>query len=1206
MFEFATAPNSFHVEGFECNWFHKGGDRRANSIWQTQKKLGFDLPSSSGETTSVLANPEKSNASPEWRVKSRKKYRRWVILGLLAIGLIWLNGPGLRWLVPRLAVHYLEKSGIRGDFKVEGSFTAGFSLTDLHLEGDATLASLTVVRIVPNYQWRRLLKGRIEGITVDGVHAGIRLEPKPKDLPEQPSSLDLAQLVKSLRSLRETVVPMAIDLKNFSLTATRDGKPALTLNPSSLFHAAGSSDLTLELGAFTDEKQHVWAAGQTTIEWTAENLSIPRLDPWPGVSLREVVLQLPASGQPAVAGQVRLDDAVFIVSSAPGFAAVKVELREGKLLVHETLQHFGIELPATATLTSLALDVDQVFPDPMLATGKVRVMLENCTSQGWPMPNLTTEVSLTATSSTLAGHGSMLGSEFFLDATTSVTRGKSGFHLGEAKGKFNIVDVPKVLRELAIRTPLIDPDSQIPSSSANGDFTVSFAENKPHAANASLVIQPTDDKLASPIALKAHWVMDQPPTADIALDGLKAAATYEPGPATYQATLALDGFSSARIDRWLSVVKVKLGGVADLTGTWKGGGELKSGKNRGQLSLIQAKWSREALAPIVAAGNVNYDWPSGFETKDLRIQMNEQTVLLDAALANRMLDLRNLRWSDGKMDVAGGSASLPWPADFSKWRDTLAKDDRPLAVSINSRVLSLGLLKPWVPTLDKLDPRSTGQLGIDISGTYANPVIDAKLEARDLRSPTQPQLPPADLKISVIARDGRMVVDGSAAAPDFPAAVMKAAMAFRPAEWAETPAILSEESVTARVDLPRLDLSRFSSLVPMAEKVSGILTGNIVVAGKVGKPEVKGALELTGGGFRLKNDTYPAIESTVASVDVALDRIVLRNLKSTIAGGTLQADGTLLIKAGRLGDMDFHIRGNHLPLVRNDFLILRANADLRLQGPWERALVTGTIGAVDGIFYRDIELLPIGTPFTGPSAAALPRVDASKTVINSMPEPFRNWGLNVLARTEDAFLIRGNLATGEITAKIRLGGTLGTPAPDGVAIIKDVRASLPFSTLSVRSGTATFTPATGFDPILEIRGSAEPRPYQVTFYAYGRASDPHLLLISNPPLPENEIMTLLATGTTTSGLEDPQAASSRALQLLVEELRRGRFRYGKQLRPLLALLDRVDFSLAEADPYTSASFSTATLAITDRWFLSAGVGATGDSRVLVVWRLTFK
>jgi autotransporter translocation and assembly factor TamB len=172
--------------------------------------------------------------------------------------------------------------------------------------------------------------------------------------------------------------------------------------------------------------------------------------------------------------------------------------------------------------------------------------------------------------------------------------------------------------------------------------------------------------------------------------------------------------------------------------------------------------------------------------------------------------------------------------------------------------------------------------------------------------------------------------------------------------------------------------------------------------------------------------------------------------------------------------------------------------------------------------------------------------------------------------------------------------------------ISDFQAALPFTTLRVRSGTVRFSPANGLDPVLEIRGQAEPRPYRVSAFVYGTASNPQLVLTSTPPLPENEIMTLLATGTTTTGLENPQAASSRAMQLLAEELRRGRFAVGKQLRPLLGLLDRVDFSLAEADPYTSESFSTATLMITDRWYLSAGMGAEGDSRVLGIWRLSYR
>lgn len=189
---------------------------------------------------------------------------------------------------------------------------------------------------------------------------------------------------------------------------------------------------------------------------------------------------------------------------------------------------------------------------------------------------------------------------------------------------------------------------------------------------------------------------------------------------------------------------------------------------------------------------------------------------------------------------------------------------------------------------------------------------------------------------------------------------------------------------------------------------------------------------------------------------------------------------------------------------------------------------------------------------------------------------------------------------------IKVGGTIGNPAPDGVVKIKDGVAVLPFSTLKVADGTVRFTPETGFDPILEIRGQAEPRPYRVDVYVHGRLSSPQLVLTSNPPLPENEIMTLLATGTTTAGLENTQAASSRALQLLLEELRRGRLPFARQLRPVFKVLDRVDFNLAEADPYDSDQFTTATIALSDKWYISAGMGSEGDTRLLGIWRLSFR
>lgn len=1135
------------------------------------------------------------------------KFRRWllVLLVVLIASLAWLNGPGLRFIAPKVIAHFLEKSGIRGDLKIGGSLTSGLTFSDIRIATDGSLADLSIAQVIPDYQFGSLLKGRLDGLTVNGAHVALNLgAAEAQEKEKQP--LDLAKLVETIRSVRGHFLPVKVDLNNVSLAVTRDGKTEFKLAPSRIYHASGTSDIQLEIGALTDATGREWEARKSSLVWSDDELAIARLDPLPGLSLRGFALRLPAGGEPSLDVSVHLDDAVFVVSSTPGFSSASVDLREGSLRVEETLKRFGVTLPARAKLTSLAIDVNGILPDPQRATGSVRISLDEVIWQDWSVPEISLDAKLSDDQVTLVSRGLILGTPISIEAAAPLTRQLTRFALGDVTGKFNIADVPQALRNLAPRVPAIDSEAPIPASSVDGNFTITMQENKPFSALTDLVLKPLDLTLATPVAIKGRWETNAPLTAEIVLDGMKAAISYQTEPATYQGTVELDEFTTTRIDRWLATAKIKTGGAANLTGTWKGNGAIKTGKHTGELSFTNATWARAESEAITGIGGISYDWPTRFETRGLKLQMNEQTVSLEAALASGLLELRRLVWSDGKNELAEMTASLPVPEDFSKWREALTKDVRAIAVSINSRVLSLGLLKDWHPAFAQFDPRSTGQVQINLSGTYSAPVIAAKLEARDLRSPSQPKLPPADLVIELTAKEGHLDLTSSTTAPDFPPAEMKASMPFRPAEWAETPALIQDERVEARVELPRVDISRFATLVPTMSKLAGILTGNVVVSGTAGKPVIKGAIDLTKAEFRFKSERYPAIESAGATVEFALDRVELKKLKASVAGGSLVGSGTLAINDGKLGDLNLRLQGDHLPLLRNDLLILRANADLRLQGPWERAVLSGTVGAVDSVFYRDIELLPIGVPFTGPSAAALPKIDASSSKAVAMPLPFANWGVNLTVKSEEPVFIRGNLATGEITGSMRVGGTLAAPSPDGVFFIKNFKASLPFSTLSVPSGSVTFKPASGFDPILEIRGTAEPRPYLVTAFVYGRASNPQLVLTSNPPMPENEIMTLLATGTTTTGLENPQAASSRAMQLLAEEVRRGRFRFGKQLRPVLGLLDRVDFSLSESDPYSSDSYSTATLALTDRWFVSAGVGATGDSRYLAIWRFSFK
>jgi autotransporter translocation and assembly factor TamB len=303
--------------------------------------------------------------------------------------------------------------------------------------------------------------------------------------------------------------------------------------------------------------------------------------------------------------------------------------------------------------------------------------------------------------------------------------------------------------------------------------------------------------------------------------------------------------------------------------------------------------------------------------------------------------------------------------------------------------------------------------------------------------------------------------------------------------------------------------------------------------------------------------------------------------------------------------LDFSARANALPLKRDESMIVRADADLALRGNLRQSAISGSVELVDSLFYRDFELLPVRVPFTAPARPRLPAIDPDEKAAQ-IPAPFADWTLDVRVRTRDPLLIRGNLARGSAVADLRVGGSLGKIEPLGSATLSDVTARLPFSTLKVDNGKLNFTPAGGLNPELDIRGHSNVGRYDVNVFFYGPVDAPKTALTSDPPLPESEIMTLLATGTTSDGLEDGQAATMKAAQLFIEEWRRGRLPFGEQLSKALVLLNKVDVRVGEDDPLTGQRLNSATIEITDRIVVSGSVDREGNTRVLGAFVLRFK
>jgi hypothetical protein len=462
-------------------------------------KLTVDRDETCGKVQAVLPDIETPDeAAPAALTPRRRRRWPWVFLGLfgiLVLGLVWLNGPGLRKFGPRVAVHYLQQAGMRGDFKIGGSLTGGLSFSDLTLESDGTLEKVTVARVIPEYQLRGLIKGKLQGLTVEGVQVDLRLGVETEKKDQTP--LDLKALVATLHKVRAQVIPLKLELNDLRLTAKREGEVQFQLASSHLYHAPSSDEIRLQLGAITDPTGRVWDGRESLIQWQPTSLTLDRIDPLPGLGLRDLVVQLPVGGEPSAEAQVLVDDAVFAVALTPGLVSAKIDLREGKLQVDETALRFGLELPAKATLTSLSVDADQLLPHPKAAIGSVRLLLEDLVYGEWAVPELSVDAELGGELATVVAHGKALGSDFSLESAVPVTRQESRVLLGNASGKFELTDVAAVVRDLAPRVSAIDADASIPAATVSGQFGVSLTANRAESADVNLRLQPADPQLAS-------------------------------------------------------------------------------------------------------------------------------------------------------------------------------------------------------------------------------------------------------------------------------------------------------------------------------------------------------------------------------------------------------------------------------------------------------------------------------------------------------------------------------------------------------------------------------------------------------------------------------------------------------------------------------------------------------------------------------------
>jgi autotransporter translocation and assembly factor TamB len=490
---------------------------------------------------------------------------------------------------------------------------------------------------------------------------------------------------------------------------------------------------------------------------------------------------------------------------------------------------------------------------------------------------------------------------------------------------------------------------------------------------------------------------------------------------------------------------------------------------------------------------------------------------------------------------------------------------------------------------------------LDAGGTIADLNARLDVQIRDIRSEYWPKMEPATFELTAQTAQDRLTLFGKLQQTRLQPIEINATMHLEIPKIARARKVPDDTPITAKAHIPRTSVNFVRQFVPELEQLDGELGMDVDVNGTIGHPILSGAGDMTINVARFTNATIPAVRGFGARLTFRDNALTLDRFGGDIAGGPFTMSGRVTFPKLIEPTLDLQFRSQSVLLARNDTLTVRADADIRITGPLAAATVAGNVALTDSRFLKNIDLIPIGLP--GRPAPAPP---AERPEFFSLPSPpFRDWKFDVAIKTKDPVLIRGNLATGEATTDLKLIGTGVRPALQGVVQMEEVEATLPFSRLNVTRGVLTFTPGDPMNPRIDLQGTSVIRDYTVRVYVYGTLLSPEAIFTSEPPLAQEEIISLIATGATRQELSTGNVLAGRAAMLLVQQLYRKIVKKGEPTESN-TVFNRLDLDLGTVDPRTGQQQATVRFKIDNHIVLTGDVGVRGDFRGKLKYLIRFR
>ena len=300
----------------------------------------------------------------------------------------------------------------------------------------------------------------------------------------------------------------------------------------------------------------------------------------------------------------------------------------------------------------------------------------------------------------------------------------------------------------------------------------------------------------------------------------------------------------------------------------------------------------------------------------------------------------------------------------------------------------------------------------------------------------------------------------------------------------------------------QIPLGVLAAFRPEVEAASGTLDANVTARGTTAAPEISGTGALHGASVTVRGYAEP-VREIQARFTASPAGLRLIEARGALGGGTLTASGEAALAEGGLGAYRVALTARRVAVSPLSGLSTLWDGDLELAGRAARGLLQGELRLVRGLYTR--ELAP---------AAGAPPGSAAGTPSSGAGLPLR-----IAVKLDDNLVVRNRTVSLRVGGALSVEGTTAAPAVLGVLETREGRVTFRDRRFTILTATARLVDPRRVDPFIDAVATARIREYDVTARVSGRTDRLDVRLTSTPPLPQEDLLALVAFGVTRAQLE---------------------------------------------------------------------------------------